>query len=206
MKKEKKVSADCYSEKDRAMMEKSWEWREKCLKPVLIWLEENNFKPDTITLAALICGLIFVPLFIYSPLAAMIALLVHVGLDGLDGPLARYMKSDSAKGSLTDTLSDQIIVAATTATLIFTGYLHPFNGAIYVFLYTVVVTFAMIRNAMDIPYRFLVRPRFFVYLMIPVSVYFWQPALEYTVMFFNIPLLYAMISGYLKIRNQIANR
>ena len=204
MTQKKKLNADCYSSGDRILMEKSQKLRAKWLEPVLKWLKENNLKADTITMASLVTGLLFTPLFLYSPFWALIALLLHSVLDGLDGPLARYTSSDSAKGSLTDTFSDQIIVATSTATLIMSGHLHSMNGTAYIFLYTLVITFSMIRNAMDIPYQHLVRPRFIVYLMVPISLYWRHPALNVTVLIFNIPLLFYMIAGYRRIRNEIA--
>ena len=97
---------------------------------------------------------------------------------GIDGPLARHLGRASNRGSFTDTPADQIVVTFSTLTLIHAGFAGLWPGAMYLFIYTVVVLFAMARNAMAIPYSWLVRPRFFVFACIPVELYLWRGSLN----------------------------
>lgn len=93
----------------------------------------------------------------------LVLLLVHVLLDGIDGPLARSTGTASKKGSFTDTASDQIVVFAVMLALVSMNAAGAAAAMVYVFSYTVVVGFAIIRNRLNIPYSWLIRPRFIVY-------------------------------------------
>ena len=192
--------SDCYSAGDRRMMN-SWSYlRANHLRPLLALLERFGVSADKVTLAALLSGLAFAPLLAWSPLAAFTALALHVLLDGLDGPLARFRGTAGRRGSFTDTLCDQTVVTASTAALVVEGYLHALPATRYVFVYAVVVAFAMMRNAFGVPYRFVVRPRFFVYLWIPVELYVWSGSLTWVVSLSLLPLTYAMGRGVVRLR------
>ena len=76
-------------------------------------------------------------------------------------------------------------------------------GVLYLFFYSQVVLFAMARNAMAIPYSWLVRPRFFVYGCIPVAVYGWPVALEVLLWVVSLLLAGKTLTGFVKIRGRI---
>jgi phosphatidylglycerophosphate synthase len=158
---------------------------------------------DGVTLVSLLLGLSFVPLFFVNPVLAITCLWLHVIIDGIDGPLARFRGTASPRGSLTDTVCDQVVVATTTAALIHMGYIDAITGAIYLFCYTLVVAFAMIRNAMEIPYPFALRPRFFVYAWIIVEVFVWPGSLNYLVQLLLVPLAMQAFQGYRAIRRKL---
>lgn len=73
-------------------------------------------------------------------------------------------------------MADQIVVTGVTITLMATGVVGIVPGGAYVFLYTLVVAFAMIRNALAVPYSWLVRPRFIMYGWLLVETYAWPAA------------------------------
>ncbi|HEY2412209.1 MAG TPA: CDP-alcohol phosphatidyltransferase family protein [Pirellulaceae bacterium] len=165
------TTSDCYSAGERAAMSWWQELRARWLAPVLTLLADTGIRPDDLTLVGLISGLAFCPLWLWSgqpiwaKIAAMTALAMHLILDGLDGPLARHLKIDSRRGSFTDTLADQIVVTATTLALM-SAPGTPLNiwiGGTYIFVYALVVTFAMVRNSLGVPYSWLIRPRIWVF-------------------------------------------
>ena len=158
---------------------------------------------DALTFLALIAGLAFCPVYFFSKPLAFVLLALHAAFDGLDGPLARHLGTASRKGSFTDTLSDQIVVAATTATLIYGGLIAILPGSLYIFLYTVVIAFSMIRNALSIPYSWLIRPRLIVYLWFLVELYLVPGSIDMVLWLFNALLAVKMISGFIKIRRRI---
>lgn len=176
--------------------------REQWLAPLLKLLSGLHVTPDQVTFLALIAGLAFCPLYFWSQPIALIALALHVLLDGLDGPLARHQQVDSPRGSFTDTVSDQIVVVATTITLMFSQTLSVPAGGIYIFLYTVVVTFAMIRNAMGIPYSWLFRPRFLAYAWLLIEPA-WSGSLEFVIWGCNALLAGKLVSGFGRIRARL---
>jgi hypothetical protein len=142
--------SDCYSAGERGWMEQGQRLRQWMFEPLLRGLACLQLAPDHITLFALIAGLFFFPLFAVSPGAAFVALGLHVLLDGLDGPLARHLGTASRKGSFLDTFCDQLVVTVTTLTLMKAGVVGSLAGGFYVFLYAMVVFFAMVRNALGI--------------------------------------------------------
>ena len=194
----------CYSEREAAMMKKSQAWRGHALRPVLLVLARIEVTPNHLTLLSLLTGLAFCPAFIAgSTLLAFGLLLAHVLLDGLDGPLARFSGTASNRGSFTDTTADQVVVTFSTVTLMQAGYIGIWPGALYLFFYSVVVIFAMVRNALEIPYSWLVRPRFFVYACMPVAVYGWRGALDVLLWLLTSLLALKMLTGFIQIRRQM---
>lgn len=199
--------ADCYASGERAAMVWYAELRERWLGPLLRIMAGVGLRPDHLTILSLILGLLFCPLYFWSPALAFIALLLHALVDGIDGPLARHLSVDSKAGSFTDTTCDQIVVVAVTLTMM----CHPARfipvpaGTIYIFLYTIVVVFAMVRNAMGIPYSWVVRPRLVVYgwLLLETFVFpgtWLERSIVKVLWTANVLFLLRMISGFFKIR------
>ena len=199
----KQPAADCYAEGDRGMMLWWAELRARSLDPFLRFLTQCHITADGLTLFSLVIGLAFCPAFLVSKPLALTLLFLHVLIDGLDGPLARFCGTASRKGSFTDTVADQTIVAVTTATLIATGLVGIYVGIFYLFTYTVVVAFSMARNAMEHPYTWLFRPRFLVYLWIIVELYWWPGSLHWVVLGAATLLTVHMLVGFLRIRRRI---
>ncbi|MCA9129676.1 MAG: CDP-alcohol phosphatidyltransferase family protein [Planctomycetales bacterium] len=161
-----KSKSDCYSAGERGWMEFGQRARAKLFDPLLRLLSNMGVSPDLITFLAGIVGLGFIPCWLLEEnLLAACCVWTHVLLDGVDGPLARYQGIASNRGSFTDTFVDQVVVTGVTVAWM----IHdpaPWNiaaGSAYVFTYAIVVAMAMVRNALSVPYSWLVRPRFFVY-------------------------------------------
>lgn len=193
----------CYSKGEAQMMGASQAMRGRWLVPLLNRMAAVGVSPNHLTLAALLAGLAFCPLFLWRPPAAFAFLVLHVLLDGLDGPLARHTGAASNRGSFADTLSDQIVVALTTLTLIYAGHIGIIPGGLYIFLYTMVVVFAMVRNALAIPYSWLVRPRYVVFVWMAIEVSLLPGTINYVLWACSILLAAKMLSGYIKIRKAI---
>ena len=202
--------ADCYSAGERAAMVWYQDLREKWLGPLLRVMAAAGVKPDHLTAVSLLLGLAFCPLYFYVPWLAFLSLLLHAAVDGLDGPLARHLGTASKAGSFTDTTCDQIVVVAVTLTVM----CHPEKiipvpaGTIYIFLYTIVVVFAMVRNAMGIPYSWVVRPRLIVYVWLFCESYFFPGTVlaksTWIVLWIaNVLFVLRMASGFFKIRGQL---
>lgn len=195
--------ADVYSAGERAWMVRTQEIRAVLLGPLLRLMAASGLKPDHLTALSLAAGLAFCPLIIFSAPWAFFLLALHVVLDGMDGPLARHLGVASRKGSFTDTMADQLVIAATTTTLMYTGAVGILPGVLYIVSYTVVVLFAMARNAMDVPYSWLFRPRFYVYVWIAVETYWWPGTIDYALWACASVLLIKVVTGFRGIRNRI---
>ncbi|MGB0578140.1 MAG: CDP-alcohol phosphatidyltransferase family protein [Limisphaerales bacterium] len=194
---------DCYSAGERGWMVRGQELRAVALGQLLRILSACKVTPDHLTSISLLFGLAFCPLFFASVPLALAALILHVLVDGLDGPLARHLGVASRRGSFTDTMADQIVVTATTITLMKAGLTGTAAGGIYIFVYGIVVAFAMIRNAMAIPYSWLLRPRFFVYGWMPIEFWMWSGTIEYVLWAASAVLGWKMLTGFYYIRQKL---
>ena len=194
---------DVYSAGERAMMERTQRARGWLLAPMLRVLARAGVTPDHLTFASLLAGLAFCPLYFWSPPLAFTALALHILLDGLDGPLARHLGTASQSGSFTDTMADQTVIAATAITLMYTGMIGIAPGAMYIVIYTVVALFAMARNMLEVPYAWLIRPRFFVYAWFLVETYLWRGSINVFLWICIAFLTVKMLSGFNRIRKHI---
>ncbi|MBL7040904.1 MAG: CDP-alcohol phosphatidyltransferase family protein [Pirellulaceae bacterium] len=195
--------ADCYSASERAAMVFWQKVRAVTLRPLLDVMARCRLRPDHLTLLSAFVGLLFCPLYFWSKPAAFAMLVLHVVLDGLDGPLARHTNTASRRGSFADSMSDQLVVVASTITLMSEQTIGVLAGSVYICGYTVVVLFAMVRNALSIPYSWLVRPRFFVFAWFVVETYWWHNSIDYVLWVFNALLALKVLTGFIKIRRQI---
>jgi phosphatidylglycerophosphate synthase len=196
-------NADCYSAGDRQFMVFTQKIRAALLRPLLILLTKCGINADILTLISLLIGLAACPAYFYSRFFFLLLIFMHVVLDGFDGPLARYQGKASRKGSFTDTMADQIVIVATTITLVYAKVIYIVPGIIYIFVYTVVIAFSMIRNALKIPYSWLVRPRFVIYAWLIVEFYLWPGKINYILWFFITLLILKMTTGFYQIRKKI---
>lgn len=203
--------ADCYSVGEREAMAWGRELRAWMFGPLTRALAAAGVTADQITAVSLAAGLAFCPLWLWpgSPVwakpAALAALLLHVFLDGLDGPLARHLGTASRRGSFTDTLADQIVVTATALVLMASTppALGVWVGGVYIFCYAMVVGFAMVRSALGVPYSWLIRPRFWVYGWVAVDQYLLPGWLEIVVGGFSAILAIKLASGFVAIRRML---
>jgi phosphatidylglycerophosphate synthase len=205
------AKADCYAAGERAAMTWWQDLRARFLGPLLRLMGAAGIRPDYVTLASLLAGLAFCPLWLWpgNPIwarpAALAALLLHALLDGLDGPLARHLGIAGRRGSFTDTLADQIVVTVSTLTLMAAADsgVNVWIGGSYLFLYAAVVGFAMVRNALGNPYSWLVRPRFLVYGWIAIDLFLLPGWMNLVLAIFAVLLGIKMASGFVAIRRAI---
>ncbi len=193
----------CYSNGERAVMNSSQEWRGRVLLPLLDLLCKLRISPNHLTLFSLLFGIAFCPLFFLNTPLAFIFLLLHILTDGIDGPMARHTGKASNQGSFTDTTTDQVVIAATTITLIYSGHINALPGGLYLFLYTMVVIFAMVRNALNVPYSWLVRPRLIVYAWFVIEVYLFEQTIDYVIWIFIVLLAFKVLTGFIRIRDRL---
>lgn len=195
---------NCYSDGEGAFMYWGQELRRKLLGPLLILMTSLKIRASHVTLGSLLFGLAFCPLYLMGFEAwAFAALVLHVALDGLDGPLARHAGTASSRGSFTDTMADQVVVTATIIAMIQAGSAGIWVGGLYAFLYTVVVVFAMVRNALEEPYSWLFRPRFLVFVWFAIETYWWSNTLNIVLWLAVALLALKTLTGFVSIRKKI---
>lgn len=204
MERKKQPKITCYSKGEGEFMQQSQALRGRWIAPLLQALSRFHVRPNHLTLLSLVAGLAFCPALLRGyPAIACSLLLVHLILDGMDGPLARHQKSASSRGSFTDTFADQIVVTFTAITMIHAGYLGIWPGALYLFFYALVVLFAMVRNALTIPYSWLFRPRLLVYTWFAAEIYVCPGTLNWVVWIAILLLALKTWTGFIQIRRRM---
>lgn len=196
--------ADCYSSADRGFMLWGQRIRAKLLAPVLKALANCGITANHVTFLSFLVGIAACPVLLVDAWAGVTLLALHVALDGLDGPLARHMGQENRGGSFADTVVDQTVVAATTATFILAGIVSPLPAVLYVFVYTLVVAFSMVRNALSIPYSWLIRPRIWVYLWFVVETAAHPGGFDWVLWIVSAVLTWKAYTGFSKIRSHLS--
>jgi phosphatidylglycerophosphate synthase len=195
---------NCYSDGEGGFMAWSQSLRSRWLAPMLAWMAGIGLRASHITLLSLLAGLAFCPVLLWGhPVAAFSLLLLHVLLDGLDGPLARFSGNASNRGSFTDTMADQLVVTAAAITMIHAGYAGTWPGGLYLFFYTIVVVFAFVRSALAAPYSWLFRPRFLVFIWYVVEMYWLPGTLDWVLWACSGLLALKCLTGFIRIRSRI---
>jgi phosphatidylglycerophosphate synthase len=197
------TKADVYAARERDLMVLTQQVRERLFGPMLRVLSALGVTPDHLTLLSLAAGVSFCGLYFWSKPVAFAMIALHIFLDGLDGPLARFKGTASRSGSFTDTMADQMVITATTITLMYAKVIDMVPGTLYIVIYTVVVLFAMARNMLDVPYAWIIRPRFYVYGWFLVETYFWPGTINYFIWACVGVLALKLLTGFLRIRRRI---
>ena len=118
--------------------------------------------------------------------------------------MAKFTHRDSNRGGFTDVCADQAVVIAVVFALLASEALPPLAGSFFILGHTIIVGFAMVRNAMGIPYKWLIHPRIFLYVMIFAQHYFvWPGTLLYLVYVFNLIFALRIFSGFTRIRKEL---
>jgi len=195
---------NCYSGGEGGFMDWNQALRGRMLEPLLRLLARWGMRGGHVTFLSMLAGLLYCPFFLTGhKVTAWVMLFLHVLLDGLDGPLARFRGQASDRGSFTDTMADQVVVTATALTMMQAGAASAWAGGSYVFLYAIVVAFAFARNAMAAPYSWLFRPRFLVFLWFAVDAYVYPGSLDLVLWISSGILGVKCLSGFVKIRSRI---
>lgn len=201
------LKGDCYSDGERRWMEYGQHLRAVALRPVLARLTAARVTPDHLTLASLVSGLAFAPLWWSGQFGTALSMLwLHVVLDGLDGPLARAQKVASVRGSFTDSFCDQLVVTVVTITLMVSfPHVSIPAGTLFLSLYTGVLAIAMVRNSLSIPYSWLLRPRLILYMAASLEVFQLLPsgATAGVVWFSNAVLGLKLLTGFRNLRSRL---
>jgi len=199
------AKGDCYSAGERNWMEYGQQVRAWFLAPFLRLMTKLRITPDHITILSFLFGVAFAPLWYFENVwLAVSALWIHVALDGIDGPLARFQNSASHRGSFTDSFCDQLIVSAVTIFLMIgSPKLSIPAGAIFLVVYTGVLAISMVRNSLQIPYTWLVRPRLILFLAIPVELLGVPHAIAVVVWSGNLVLAIKLATGFYKLRKRL---
>lgn len=158
-----KICVDCWSLSERGLQKRLNRAKEIIFLPLLKLLHALGVTGNMVSYLSALSGLASAIWVWHTLKISALLLLVAVLLDNLDGALARYASENRSAGGLTDCFTDQIVISATTISYIATGIVNPVVGGLYLVTYQTVTIFAILRNLLGKPYRFVLRPRIVVY-------------------------------------------
>jgi len=147
--------------------------RTQLLRPLAMFFVRRNVRSDTLTLASfLLLPFFFYPLFGLQYYAACwVILILHIIIDGFDGPVARLGRYASDKGALSDIINDitgMVIVALTAMQF---GFAQPFLGGLYIVTYVYMIIFIIARNVLEMPFKFVFKSKYYMFLCLLLTVH-----------------------------------
>lgn len=152
-----------FSEDERLKQKKFAQKRTQFLIPLLSILDKYNIRPDHISYFALILLIPFIVFFKASPVLSSICLVSYTLLDGIDGSLARYQKSENKGGSFTDIVIDQLGILLLVGAIIYFGDVNNTIAYIYGIFYIIMISFAIVQTSNDIPLQPIIRSKYIIY-------------------------------------------
>ncbi|MEK6874578.1 MAG: CDP-alcohol phosphatidyltransferase family protein [Nanoarchaeota archaeon] len=152
-----------YSECEKGFFSSWHKCRVYSLHWLLVFLTNIGITANIVSMVSAFSTVLFVLLIIDSFSSAVFLLILHIILDGVDGPLATYQKTVSNKGMFVDFSADLVGIASTTLGLMIAGYISPVWSVMYLFFYTVTVFFGLMHTVIGIKQPWSFRPRLWVY-------------------------------------------
>lgn len=117
--------------------------RTSFLRPLLKILDLLKINPDILSWTGLFLMVVFVFVIKDHPIAGFWLIVMRMLLDGVDGPLARYQKTNSDRGKYTDVMVDQLSFALYIIGIVRLGLVDPLPGLLFLY-FTVIVTLQLI--------------------------------------------------------------
>ncbi len=186
MKQLKQRFGSIYSE-DEARVLGPWQRiRQFVLAPVAALLSRLGISPNTLSYTSVAFSIGFFFLATINFTIAFWLLVASIICDGLDGVEARLTRTNTPRGSFTDMICDQAVVAFCVAGMVWRGDINSVLSILFVYLYTSLVIFLMLHQMLQVSSHWIVRPS--------RMVLFAGIALVY---FFNINLLNILLATYL---------
>ena len=147
--------------------------RTQLFKPLAMFFVRRNIRADTLTLTSfLLLPFFFFPLFgLKYYVAAWAVLLFHIFLDGMDGPVARLGRYASDKGALSDIVNDITSMVVVALTAMHFGFANPLLAGLYMATYLYMIVFIIARNVMDMPFKFVFKSKYYLFLFLLVKVH-----------------------------------
>lgn len=168
------------SAKEYPVFKKCQKFKDNSLKFLAQPIIFLKITPNMVTFASFVCALLFAYFFILRPYIAFVFFSLHVGLDAIDGLVARLTNKATRGGSFLDLLNDHTGFIVVVGTLVFYNFLNPILGFIYAYLYSLLWALLIYCNNLRIPPKFTFKTKYFFYIVYILyafsGVNFFQPA------------------------------
>lgn len=195
-----KINLNYFFEKESILLKKYANFRTRLFKPISRFLMSLNITADMLSYFGLFVLVGFSYFANKKPIWALFFLLAHVLIDIFDGPLARESNTASNSGALTDIFCDHTGMVIVTIVLISLNLLNSILGVIYVYFYTLLIVFIIIRNVLKIPSSFVFRSKYELYFVFLIYVLFDINIFNYIVVIFILLMIPFLFFSFFKIK------
>lgn len=177
--------------------------RNKIFLPISKTLMKLRLTANIISYIGLFILVGFVYYVLRNPVIASIFLLFHVLIDAFDGPLARLMKRDGDSGAFTDIICDHTGMAIVVITLIWANLVNPVIASIYIYVYTLLIIFVIVRNKMGVPIELVIRTKYYVYILFGLFAIWNINYLNMGMAIFILIMIPSLLTSYLIIKKHL---
>lgn len=200
-----KKCADCWSPSERKMKLIIEKIKGIFFTPLICLLIKLKITANMVSYFSAFLGIVSVIVLFYDIKISAIILLISFVFDGIDGSLARASKKDNLEGSITDCFCDQIVISSTTIGLIAIGIIDPTIGGLYLVTYPIVIIFSIIRNLINKPRTYVLRPRIIVYATFILYAFTNINLMNWVVLPLSLILLFQIIVDFYFLRGNLKN-
>ncbi|MBT4849288.1 CDP-alcohol phosphatidyltransferase family protein [Candidatus Parcubacteria bacterium] len=197
---------DDYSETEQTYYQRTKAWRDKLFYPLALLFKKIGASADIVSYLGVLVLAGFLLYATSNPRLAVLFLLLNLLMDGIDGAIARVNNSESAQGALVDTLCDLLSIFIVIFTLGFVGLLNPNIGIVYIFFFSLMIFFIISRQLLDIPVRFVVRSKAFVYVLYIWWAFTGQNYFDWAVFIFTVLIFLVCVASFIKIKNRLKGK
>lgn len=194
---------DYFAEKEYPLVEFGKKIKKKVLGPLTKPLIRLGIHPNHISSLGVLVLIGFIYFVQINPLYATFFLLLNFFLDNLDGTLAREMGKESEKGAFVDIICDHTSLVIVVLTFLAVGLANPLNLAIYLYLYTLLIFLLMVRNKLDKPIHYVIRSKYYLYLLYLIWAFFSINYLDYGVLLFSLLMIYPIMNSIRVIKRSL---
>jgi phosphatidylglycerophosphate synthase len=126
--------------------------------PLATQLTALKITPDALTCMGIVMMLLYLAFISFSPVTAVVCLMLAVAFDSLDGVLARYQRVSSDRGKFIDVMADNFSSFLFALGLAIAQIVHPLIMIAYVYFMLLGKTFKIYLNSFDYQSDWLFRP------------------------------------------------
>jgi len=192
-----------FSEKESKHIENFKNRRTKVLNPIAKFLVKLGITADMISIVGFLMIFGFVYFIKRNPIAAIIFLILHVVIDGFDGPVARVSKKDGNPGAFMDIMCDHTGIVVATAGLIYYGLVNGVIGLAYIYIYTIMIVFTIIRNVMNTSPKIVIRTKYYIYILYAVYALAGLNYFNKAMFIFSVIMMFSVSNDFQAIRKKL---
>ncbi len=195
-----------FSRKEKKNYLKIRSVRDKVFYPLAFVLNKIGVSANAVSYFGVLILIGFVIYAKSNPALAFIFLILHIIIDGVDGVLARSFQKFNTQGELVDMICDHTGVFIVILALGWRGLIDATLGLLYVYSYTLLTVFSVVRYVLKIPIKLMVRSKYLLYLLYIIWVFTEYNYMNKALILFSVLIIPAVLISFIKINNRLRRR